>query len=276
VGVPLRAWVASADGRRWSLYRAFAPGPEIAAAVAGSWYGRPGWARTLRVLPDGCADLVWNGDGLAVVAAKVAPVWHELTTADWTVGVRLRCGTAGSLLGQAMSELPAGMTPLNELWPEARRAEEELVSCRSPRAGRAVLEALVAERLRRGVDLNRSAVAAANGLRVPGAKMGVLAGKLGISDRGLRRHLRHEVGYGPKELHRVLRFQSFLGRFEALAEARTSLATVAAELGYADQSHLGRDCRSLSGSSPMALFGKWQHGRKVPDSAGAHRPESSP
>jgi len=80
-----------------------------------------------------------------------------------------------------------------------------------------------------------------------------LARDLGVSERHLHRRCRAAVGYGPKTLDRVLRFRRFL----ALAEARPGdgLALLAATAGYADQSHLNRDCGRLAGCTPATLIG---------------------
>ena len=56
------------------------------------------------------------------------------------------------------------------------------------------------------------------------------------------------MGYGPKTLDRVLRFQRFLRR-----AGEGDLARTAAELGYADQAHLTRECVRLSGVTPARL-----------------------
>jgi AraC-like DNA-binding protein len=60
------------------------------------------------------------------------------------------------------------------------------------------------------------------------------------------------LGYGPKTLERILRFQ----RFRALAARRPylGLAELAAVAGYADQSHLTRECRRLAGGTPTSLL----------------------
>ncbi|MFD7653946.1 helix-turn-helix domain-containing protein, partial [Actinosynnema sp. NPDC059797] len=50
-------------------------------------------------------------------------------------------------------------------------------------------------------------------------------------------------GYGPKVLHRVLRFD----RAVALARRGVPFADVAHRTGYADQSHLSREVRELAG-----------------------------
>ncbi len=236
--------------------------------VESSWTGRVGCGRSLRVFPDGCADLVWDGRGLAVVTTVSGVLRHDLPASEWTVGLRLRCGVGGAVLGLPMTELETGATPLRELWgASAGRAEAELAESPTPAEARRVLESLIFERLRRGVELDGLSVAAVRALRSPAAGAAQVAADLGVSERGLRRHVRHEVGVGPKELQRVLRFTGFLKRVGDVARAQSSLADVAAESGYADQSHLGRESRRLAGASPGALVKSWarQVGRNVPD-----------
>ncbi|MFD5093455.1 helix-turn-helix domain-containing protein [Amycolatopsis thailandensis] len=258
MGVPLRR----RSGR--SVYRESTPVAEVAGVVESAWTGWVGCRRPLRVFPDGCVDLVWDGRGLAAVTTVRGVLRHELPSAEWTVGLRLRCGVGGAMLGLPMTDLTAEATPLRDLWAgRARRAEARLAECEAPGEARSVLEELVAERLR-DVELDGLSIAAARALRSPGARADRVAAALGVSERGLRRHVRHEIGVGPKELQRVLRFRRFLNRVEAVARDRSSLADVAAEVGYADQSHLGRECRRLSDSSPGALVRSWT-GRNVPD-----------
>lgn len=91
-------------------------------------------------------------------------------------------------------------------------------------------------------------------------EIGTLAAHLAISASQLRRRCLHTVGVGPKALQRTLRFQGFL----ALAQAGATLsgrggergmAALAADVGYADQAHLSRECLRLTGLSPSELLG---------------------
>jgi transcriptional regulator GlxA family with amidase domain len=67
----------------------------------------------------------------------------------------------------------------------------------------------------------------------------------------LLRRFRNAVGYGPKLLHRIQRFQRFLDLLAA--DPDRDLAGAAASSGYADQSHLTREAVELAGRPPGQL-----------------------
>jgi AraC-like DNA-binding protein len=77
------------------------------------------------------------------------------------------------------------------------------------------------------------------------------AASVAVSERRLRRRFVQAVGYGPATYLRVSRFQ----RAVALAPGVAGLAALAAAAGYADQAHLSRDCRALTGLTPRGYFG---------------------
>jgi AraC-like DNA-binding protein len=89
-------------------------------------------------------------------------------------------------------------------------------------------------------------------LRDPAARTEEVAEDVGLSVRQLRRRCHAAVGYGPKTLQRVLRFQRFVRMIDAPAGPPT-LAAAAAQSGYADQAHLTRECVALSGLTPAGL-----------------------
>ena len=80
----------------------------------------------------------------------------------------------------------------------------------------------------------------------------VLAARTGLSERQLHRRCLAAFGYGAKTLDRVLRLQRFLALGRAHPAA--GLAALAVAAGYADQAHLGHDCRALAAATPTELL----------------------
>lgn len=245
--VPLR--FSSADVGRLSFYREFPPPPALSSVIQCTWEGVPGWARALRVLPDGCVDLAWNGHRLFVTTGSVA-LRVPLPADGTSVGLRLRAGSAGGLLGPGFASLDP-----HDIVPGAAWIRADLAAAPTPAAQRGVLAQFVARRLRAGFAPDPVLPMAVRELA--NARVDAVADRLGLSVRTLRRRVHAAVGYGPKELHRVLRFRRFLHHLDDLAAGHTALSSVAADLGFVDQSHLGHECLRLSGSSPARLVASY-------------------
>lgn len=79
-----------------------------------------------------------------------------------------------------------------------------------------------------------------------------VAQQLGLSERQLHRLSLRRFGYGPKMLQRILRMR---GAVQSLAAGQPS-ADVAAGARYADQAHLSREVRALTGSTVTSLPGR--------------------
>ncbi|SED73668.1 helix-turn-helix domain-containing protein [Jiangella alba] len=77
-----------------------------------------------------------------------------------------------------------------------------------------------------------------------------LAAEVGWSRRHLAARFRRQVGLGPKETARVLRFARAVRRLDT---SPPSLSDLAADTGYADHSHLVREFHALAGCTPSQL-----------------------
>jgi AraC-like DNA-binding protein len=218
------------------VYREFAPPLDLAAHVACVWTSI---SRGGEIFPDGCVDIVWHGDRLVVAGPATGPVASSVPVGSRVFGVRFRLGVAGAALGLPAGEFADETVPLADVWGPA---VDERVAVGGPAA-------LIAEVREHLVDapLDPLARAAALRMAVPGARVSAL--DLGVSERQLRRRFEDAVGYGPKTLARVLRFQRFLG----LARGGEELARLALSAGYSDQAHLTRECRRLAGRTPAEL-----------------------
>jgi AraC-like DNA-binding protein len=241
-------------------YRELSPpfGPS-AAHIACLWMRDAGTAHTVhRVLPDACADIVWTAGGRLVVAGPATgPVLAEVPGGSAAVGVRFRVGAAGGALGLPASELLDATVALEDLWGDhAARLAERLHAAPGPEAMLALLTTAVAARLPPPAHLDPAVRVAAAGAARPGAAVRDLADRVGVGERQLRRRFADAVGYGPKTLQRVLRFQRFLGLADGAMEdaVRPDLARLALDAGYADQAHLTRECRRLAGLTPTELL----------------------
>lgn len=229
-------------------------------AIACTWEGHAGWTRPLRLLPDGCVDLVWDGAALIAWAPR-SVAWRGALHADSrNVGVRITCGAAGALLGLPVDRLAPGAQRLRDIWGTlALDAEICLARTLAPDAQRARLERLVVDRLNDGHRPDASIMAAARCLAAPAVTtIAMVAQASGLGPRELHRRFRRHVGYGPKVLQRIFRFGHVIRSLPAVANGRLSLASLAVDLGYADQAHLSRDCRLIAGSAPGALLRSWQ------------------
>jgi AraC-like DNA-binding protein len=80
-----------------------------------------------------------------------------------------------------------------------------------------------------------------------------LGERSGRSPRWLQRWFEREIGLPPRTYLRLLRFQE---SFRGLPSARGTLADHAAEHGFADQAHMAREYRQLTGWSASAARGR--------------------
>jgi AraC-like DNA-binding protein len=247
-------------------YREYSPAEDLGQVIACTWERTaPPDQAAARILPDGCVDLIWRDGDLMVAGPDRGHFLSPLRPGARVAGVRLRPGMAGLVLGLPASELRDSRVGLEEVWGrDGAELDERLGLAAAPRKRRSILEDTVRSRLSRAGDPDPLIVAAARALGRPGARVGELGFRLGLSERQLRRRFADAVGYGPKTLDRVLRFQRFLALGTRIT-ATEGLARLAADLGYSDQAHLSRDCLQLSGLTPTALIGE----RREPEAASA-------
>ena len=201
-------------------------------------------------MPDAAVELVWSGRGLFVRGADTRP--HAVGTfPDRTfVAIRFRPGAAGDVLGLHGRDVADARVGISELWgrPEMERLESLLASATSARAAADVLEDAVTARVRQPPDAVVRALATTLEQERQ-TRVGTLAKRMGVSERQLLRRCVDALGFGPKMLDRIIRFQ----RFRRLASERSrGLVELALLAGYFDQAHLARDCLRLAGETPTA------------------------
>ncbi|MGH3403581.1 MAG: helix-turn-helix domain-containing protein [Streptosporangiaceae bacterium] len=254
MAVPLSAIAFRTDGAsklRSSTYLEL-PWPG-AGPVDCIWTGRPGWSpRSLLLLPDGCVDIVWDGNAITVVRPRATAVRHTLTNRKFAAGIRLRPGWAAHTLRTPIASLPplADMADIRSATEVSRFAE--MLADEAEPMDSAHLLARWAEKIRPAGSLPDARLLHAIDLLSQPSSVGSAALQAGYSARELRRRFAEHVGLSPKRFQRVTRFQRFRSLMAGPASP-PAMAQAAAFCGYYDQAHLAHDCRVLACRTPTAL-----------------------
>jgi AraC-like DNA-binding protein len=210
-----------------------------------------------RVLPDGCADLVFIGEALPIVAGPATrAVIAPLPAGSIIIGARFRPGLAPTFLGPPASDLADQELPLSDLWGSAASSlAARIAGAATVQDKLAALEAILVRRpLRAGAADSLVAEATCRLARHRSIHMRELSRSLGISERQLQRRFRAAIGYGPKTFQRVLRLQRLLAIAASTRAWRA--AELAIDAGYADQAHMSREVQALAGRTPGALLAR--------------------
>lgn len=203
------------------------------------WQRRAGVREQVRVLPDGCMDVIHYG-GQLLVAGPDTTAKLGISPGDRTyTAIRFGPGTAPGVLGVPADTLRDQRVPLSALWPSARvrRLTELLDEAADPARE---LEAAFARNDKPDEPWVRAVVERLRARR-PVAE---IAADVGLSERQLHRRGLVVFGYGLKTLSRILRVNAALD----LARGGMSFGVVAASSGYADQAHLAREVKALAGA----------------------------
>lgn len=213
-------------------YHEFPPPARLRELVECAWVV-DGPAAPVRVLPDGCMDLI-QMHGRVVVAGPDTTAFVSPRGREPFVGLRFRPGALPRLLGVPAAELRNSRVPLNELRVTGSYSRS-LVELAAELAS----EGLAAETAPWSLPLLTHVTRSLGA----GAAVTEVAQQIGWSSRTLQRQCAAVYGYGPAMLRRILRFR----RAVRLLHGGTPYVEVAACAGYADQPHLHREVRDLAG-----------------------------
>jgi AraC-like DNA-binding protein len=252
---------------RYSEYR---PSPALASLIHRVWTLQ-GTAQAekpsfQRAMPDGRAELIFNladsfeqldrGKAIEqprtlIVGTTRRALQIRPTGRVDLIGIRLRPDAVAGLLRIPGREL---MDRALDLALLPRRFDhsllEQLADTTDEGARLRLLERQLRLAAERATPHRRLRAAVELVLRSPDPLVATrAAGAVGLSYRQLSRLFRERVGFGPKVLARITRFQRLLRALEARPNAPWS--ALAAETGYYDQPHLTREFRAFAAVSPQ-------------------------
>ncbi|MFG6198122.1 helix-turn-helix domain-containing protein [Nonomuraea sp. JJY05] len=200
--------------------------------------GRQQWGSIVAGPGIGSSGAVWaRGENVECVQVRLSPV------------------IARAVLGVSPAELDGAVVSLEDLWGrEASRIREQLGEVSSWQDRFALTDALLARRHEAGPPVEPEMawawhrIVGSRGLvRVDG-----LADEIGWSRKRLWSRFRSQLGLPPKRAVKLVRFDHAAHRLVAGEGA----AQVAADTGYADQSHLHRDVVAFTGATPATVAGE--------------------
>jgi AraC-like DNA-binding protein len=232
---------------------------DVALGGPGVHIGMPSTDLTFVLPLDEPLEVSWHGapqtrtvgwtsvSGLHTTAAAIHHTGHQR-------GIQLSLTPAGAraLWGVPASALAGQLLTLEDVDPVLADLPERLAGARSPEERLAVVEhALLAAVRRHGRAPLRPEVGRAMALLTRGVAVATTADDVGYSRRRLSTLVRDEIGVSPKTYQRLARFARAHARMRRAAlDGEVSVATVAAETGYADQAHLAREWTGFAGVSP--------------------------
>ena len=254
---------ARAAAAVWDIAVPSRPGPMAGVSMAG-FRARSTDLVDLQVVPYPAVTLVIDlCDGIVVDDASGQPKRGSVVAGLAPGGVRgrgrgIEClqvrlspVVAHAVLG-ACSELGGTVVALGDLWGrDAARTQEQLRAARSWDDRFAIAEAALARRLEAGRAVDPEVTFAWRQMAATQGRVRVerLAAETGWSRKRLWSRFRSQIGLTPKRAAQLVRFDHAAHRLAA----GHSAALVAAESGYADQSHLHRDVMTFAGVTPTAV-----------------------
>lgn len=201
------------------------------------------------VLEDGCGSQQRERvvAGLAPNRARA----RGLARSSECLQLRLSPMVAHAVLG-ASSELGGTVVALDDLWGrEAVRVQERLRAAGSWEERFVIAEAALARRSDAGRTVDPEVTFSWGQMVASRGRVRVerLVAETGWSRKRLWSRFRAQVGLTPKRVAQLIRFDHAAHRLAA----GYSASQVAADSGYADQSHLHRDVMAFSGMTPSVV-----------------------
>ncbi|HTF32906.1 MAG TPA: helix-turn-helix domain-containing protein [Myxococcota bacterium] len=225
------------------LQRREFPGPQVVVIIE--------FAPPIHVFEAGCTQRSarYPGGFAAGITDQFTLTQHD----GFQRGLQINLTPIGArrFFGLPLSELAGRAVSIRDLLPpEHRSLAEQLEALPDWEARFDCFEELLAQRIA-GSDLRSELVSwALRYIEASGgaADMRTLARELGYSQKHVIHLFRDHVGVPPKLLARIVRFDRLIGSLRR--GAPESWSELALAFGYYDQSHLVRDVRQFTGTTP--------------------------
>lgn len=232
-------------------YREYATPPHLSDAAECCWSMTNSGKTAIfqRVLPDGCADILFirsaRQTSLVIIGAMTKFEDFEVRPTDLLIGIRFRPGMWRSVFGIPGNELTDQSLALEDFWGvRARDLQERIDNASIVEESVSILASSVPaipERTR--LEKAFACIETTHGC----VDLDAVASQAGLSARQFRRVCADRTGLSPKVLAQVLRFRRASSLIRRYAGDHAGLSV---DCGYFDQSHLIAEFQRFSGRTP--------------------------
>ncbi len=233
-------------------YQEIQPPAPLDTYIDAYWFfeNTGGTSCEMPILPDCCMDIIYDLSNDTIV------VWGVMTTAQMVkiephhkfFGIRFVPGALPGLIDVPAMTLRDYNMPLQKI---NARIFEKIVSLRnlnSPVDVSCACNAFFAKHVKYlGTTMKLFSYANADDIYRYSVKD--LSEKMDMSVRHTERLFARHIGLTPKHFLKIRRFQNVHHR---LQNTHAALATISAQCGYADQSHMNKEYKQLTSATPTS------------------------
>lgn len=249
-----------ASGRQNFRLLRYDPAPELAPFVLHYWtveWELPGGRSYVQeIVPNPCVNLVIEPGRTFCFTPSAEKFAKSLSGTGRVFGVKFRPGGFYPLLREPLSPLAGMPIPVERVLAATAAELEEALRVRSSEElinlmNRLLLDA--APHFDADAQLLCRMMAAISSDREL-TKVDQLCERFGIEKRTLQRLFNRRVGLAPKWVIRLQRLQEAAEALDrgGSADSRPTLLHLSHELGYHDQTHFGKDFKTVVGVTPEA------------------------
>ncbi|MDD6647005.1 MAG: helix-turn-helix transcriptional regulator [Firmicutes bacterium] len=217
----------------------------------------------IRVIPDGCNDILISCDG-GQINSWYSPSVTKSTNfhfqkAEWIFGVRFYPGADCSLLRERIPVSKSHPIEVRELLPDFDSLDDDLKSSISFVRRHEIIEDYLRDRITPKNNTENILSCAVRLLIETNGVISIerLAKEVGYGTRYLRQLFTDYIGHSSKELANMIRMQKTLQCL--LDNPDQKLSDIAIKYGFSDQSHMNREFKKYMGVTSRIIKerGQW-------------------